>query len=576
MEKLPKRPRSHILEDISRIHVKSAIVENGWVVRDVSPDYGIDFEVEILKNGRVTGRRFSVQLKATDRTILTETSPGIRLKSSTFNYLRGRPEPVMMILYSNEDRDCMWVWREQIDAAMSPGQDRMTVHFPKDQRLSSIDWDSVQAHVDSFFLSEPSEAKFEKIELVFDKTAHGTWANLRMRLPGQGTKTELREFFEISTKADLERIKQTVGSWLDEATITLVPQVGPITLEVFGVPNGDFVVLKTPRHELGVIDFYGWNSSPQYPLLRTKDGRSPKVAFACLTHPHPDHTGNIDEVSNLIEAVARTGGQFWHTTPDMAEVLRLYPQLIGSHGLSFSGFNHLAHIASVVAERFPRESIRFLSAGMKMHSPFESTPEVGIEVLGPRLAEASSYMRMLHRAANREIPAINDTIVNRASAVLLIRYGDNKIIFGGDAPAESWRRITGRSETDNPKPMMVQAVIASHHGSNDSFYAGLWDDLFGENPGVVLVSANGSTRPTQAFLESFQSRTDRGISDKLYCTGLIDPQRRPESLSLEFQAVLDFASRRPKRGGTVQWGDIEVTIPPKGPIIVSQPCVSPV
>jgi hypothetical protein len=349
-----------------------------------------------------------------------------------------------------------------------------------------------------------------------------------------------------------------------------------LVIRIFAVGNADCLLLEMPNQELGVVDFCRRPSLSGHPLSPANQCQPPNVIFVCLTHPHSDH---MTEMEDILDFVAARSGEFWHTVCDMAGVLELYasPRVAKAFRRSLTQeLEQLATLASAVAEKFPAERICFISAEPGTSEQVFSTDEIEIDVLGPSLKDAAEYIRMLRRVDAGEIQKVDDRMVNRTLAVLRIRYGENTIILGGDAPSENWLQITNRWQTDNPQPMGVQAVKASHHGSKDSFYPELWDDLFGKESGIILVSADGSIRPTREFLDSFAPRRERGIDDEIYCTGLIDPKRRPEFLGLEYQAVLDFASQPVRDSGMVRWGNIEVTIPYKGPISVTQPYTSPV
>lgn len=350
-----------------------------------------------------------------------------------------------------------------------------------------------------------------------------------------------------------------------------------LVIRIFAVGNADCLLLEMPEQELGVVDFYRHPSLSEYPLSPTSQCQPAKVIFVCLTHPHSDHMSGME---SILDFAAANGGEFWHTVYDMAEVLKLHasPRVVKtSRRLLIQELEQLAILANVVAEKFPAERIRFITTEPGTSVRIISTEEIDIDVLGPSLEDTIGYIRMLRRVDAGELQKVDDRVINRTSAVLRIRYGENAIILGGDALSKNWRQITGRRRTtDSIQTIGIQAVKASHHGSKDSFYLELWDDLFGEKPGIIFVSADGSIRPTKEFLDSFAPRRERGIDDEIYCTGPMDPKRRPEFLGLEFQAVLDFASQPVKDSGTVQWGNIEVTIPYKGPISVTQPYTSPV
>ncbi len=93
---MPQRPRSHEIETESRTAFEERL-PSAWVYRPISPDYGLDGEVEIFKNGRATGRRFAVQLKGTDDQGTRALS--IRLDAPTCVYYRSLDVPVLLVRY---------------------------------------------------------------------------------------------------------------------------------------------------------------------------------------------------------------------------------------------------------------------------------------------------------------------------------------------------------------------------------------------------------------------------------------------------------------------------------------------
>lgn len=95
---MPKRPRSHELEDESRVAFASR-VPSGWVVRHQANDYGVDEEVEVFEDGMATGLTFKVQLKGTDSK-LAGRDPYVRVSRATANYWQQLDTPVLVALYA--------------------------------------------------------------------------------------------------------------------------------------------------------------------------------------------------------------------------------------------------------------------------------------------------------------------------------------------------------------------------------------------------------------------------------------------------------------------------------------------
>jgi uncharacterized protein DUF4365 len=95
---MSKRPRSHRIEDESRIAFERLLPEY-WVYRPVRPDYGVDGCVEIFdQSGQSTGMQFNVQLKATDDQDLKKAL-AVRLNIDTCEYYRSLDLPTLIIRF---------------------------------------------------------------------------------------------------------------------------------------------------------------------------------------------------------------------------------------------------------------------------------------------------------------------------------------------------------------------------------------------------------------------------------------------------------------------------------------------
>ena len=63
-----ERPPQHVTDSLGKSLLRGVFEPFGWVVREISQDYGLDFEVEIFHGGKSTGGVFKVQLKSSERT----------------------------------------------------------------------------------------------------------------------------------------------------------------------------------------------------------------------------------------------------------------------------------------------------------------------------------------------------------------------------------------------------------------------------------------------------------------------------------------------------------------------------
>src|SRR6478752_6893706 len=96
---MPRRPRAHQLEELSR-RVFGSALPSRWVSRPLDPDYGLDATVEIFdKHDKATGLAFHVQLKATDQQSLKVALRSIRFSNELAGYYRSLALPVLIVLY---------------------------------------------------------------------------------------------------------------------------------------------------------------------------------------------------------------------------------------------------------------------------------------------------------------------------------------------------------------------------------------------------------------------------------------------------------------------------------------------
>src|SRR5215469_6481106 len=101
---MPKRTRSHQLEDLSRNRLHANFEDRGWTVEDLAKDYGEDLMVRIFDSGVATPYSFFVQAKATDRIAKFVTRGAIAFPIET-GHLRHWVrflEPVILTLWDSK------------------------------------------------------------------------------------------------------------------------------------------------------------------------------------------------------------------------------------------------------------------------------------------------------------------------------------------------------------------------------------------------------------------------------------------------------------------------------------------
>lgn len=115
---MPKRPRSHELEDLSVVRLHQAFEEQGWTVEDLRKDYGEDLFVRLFHDGVTTPLSFFVQAKATDNLDKYVDSSGreIRFPVETghLSHWIRFSEPVLLTIWDSRSDRTYWVCIQDI------------------------------------------------------------------------------------------------------------------------------------------------------------------------------------------------------------------------------------------------------------------------------------------------------------------------------------------------------------------------------------------------------------------------------------------------------------------------------
>jgi len=210
---MPKRTRTHILEDESRKHFNSLIPDN-WVIRKPDPDYGIDNEIEIFrKDGSPTGLLFFVQLKATDQKDLSKALK-LSLKKETLRYYYDLGVPVLLARYHSPTKNLFIRWAHSVDLYYSvPDATTYTIKFSKDTR-----WEKNTPELIETYLKQLKEFRTIlplPIELVLRYKVQFSNNSYPLKL-----ESKLREIIK-SQKLPISLISNEKSNPL--ATITIAP-----------------------------------------------------------------------------------------------------------------------------------------------------------------------------------------------------------------------------------------------------------------------------------------------------------------------------------------------------------------
>lgn len=141
----PKRHKNHTIEEESIIYFRNYLPVE-WNINTIDRDYGQDLNIEICENGEYKALEFIVQLKSSfikSGQSEYETAP---MNVSTYNYLWRNLRVVLMVKYVKEENEAYWILLKDVP---SPNQNNqtLTISWPKNQRLSTIDWNGIVEYV---------------------------------------------------------------------------------------------------------------------------------------------------------------------------------------------------------------------------------------------------------------------------------------------------------------------------------------------------------------------------------------------------------------------------------------------
>jgi hypothetical protein len=133
-----KRPRQHVIADLSVNHVERFALLCGYSVERVEHDYGIDLVIFTYDaNGEVENGQIYVQLKATDRAsrLADDSTVTFSLKRADLELWLQEPMPWILIVYDAQADLAYWLYIQaffeaQTDFELFRAGDIVTVHLP--------------------------------------------------------------------------------------------------------------------------------------------------------------------------------------------------------------------------------------------------------------------------------------------------------------------------------------------------------------------------------------------------------------------------------------------------------------
>lgn len=137
-----KRPKAHVIEDISKNIFKSLLPQE-WIIREIPSDYGVDIEVEIVEDESVTGKRFWVQIKGTESVHIRDGYVAFVVDTKLLDYSLRCDFPLLLGVVDISGKEAYWLpLRDEIEKTLEPNnphwreQGSVTVRIPLKNSLS--------------------------------------------------------------------------------------------------------------------------------------------------------------------------------------------------------------------------------------------------------------------------------------------------------------------------------------------------------------------------------------------------------------------------------------------------------
>lgn len=140
----PLRPHNHVIATKSERFFGNSVPAD-WTMNAPNHDYGVDLRVEIFERGAATPFEFLVQLKSSRESSASDTET-ITLRVATYNYLWDMLQVVLLVKYCEDVNEAYWLFLKDVPTP-NPAQKTFTIHIPKANTLSTIDWNIIKDHV---------------------------------------------------------------------------------------------------------------------------------------------------------------------------------------------------------------------------------------------------------------------------------------------------------------------------------------------------------------------------------------------------------------------------------------------
>jgi len=284
------------------------------------------------------------------------------------------------------------------------------------------------------------------------------------------------------------------------------PYSDELEISVFGSGYGESIAIHYGQSRWLVVDSCRRGRTGQ-PAATTylqslgvpEDG----VRLIAATHWHDDHIAGLSDVVHAYPQ-ARFACSAALQEQEFLTLIAVFEE--GSRGLASgmtSGVRELYSILDTLTERGdrPRWAIENRCLFHDTYADSDGAPvNVSVHSLSPgdeAVQRALLHVGQLLPRDNEPTRRVPDSQPNHSSVVLWVALGDDVALLGADM------ETTGEANTgweqvhqSDARPLGVASVFkVPHHGSENGFHQGIWDDLIVTGPVAIVTPHNRLASP---------------------------------------------------------------------------------
>lgn len=267
-----------------------------------------------------------------------------------------------------------------------------------------------------------------------------------------------------------------------------------LTIHVINSGIGEGIIIQLPNSKWGVVDCYSPSllNPTENPTLQFLTHNNVKeLEFLCLTHPHDDHYRGMSQVLEYYEGNIK---EFWRfggvDITELLAYLKINAIENKDKELTMSTNDlHKTFKKVIEIKKKKKLNVQYINDFRRLYSDSVDQNILEIFSLAPSSNLVQDYVATLKACfSNKGTIDIGrkQRNHNMVSVVLLIKYGNTKVLLGADAEKRSWKYIL--QDKLRTEDISSHALKMSHHGSTNSIINGLWEEISKDNKLYVIIT----------------------------------------------------------------------------------------